>query len=273
MDGHGMDWQLDQPAYSRVDRELEVIGRDTRMRRKRTLDFPFRYICHLSWQDNGQTWGGTGMLIGKRTILTAGHNLIHATPSPGFMDPKAMHIAPGRDGRTRPFGTCTGVHFYVPEGFVRRTASGSIAGFNTGTRHDYGLVRLARPLGDTVGFWGERPRPADDKRGSSLQTTLPLPAGKLPLNLSGYPVDKPWGTQWSSYNYLQKLQGGLLIYDNDTFGGHSGSPVWVTRHPSKGGRNLVGVHIRRFRVDGRPKFNAAVHLSKEVMTFIRRFNA
>ena len=34
----------------------------------------------------------------------------------------------------------------------------------------------------------------------------------------------------------------MLTYLNDTCPGHSGSPVWVRRHPSMGGRVLVGVH-------------------------------
>ena len=41
------------------------------------------------------------------------------------------------------------------------------------------------------------------------------------------------------------LRGGMLHYLNDTCPGHSGSPVWVRRHPSMGGRVLVAVHVAR----------------------------
>lgn len=250
--------------------QREIIGRDTRKRRRNTNAYPFRYICQLSWPEGLHTMGGSGILVGPRTILTAGHNLVRSDPTPAINRPQDMKIVPGRDGARKPFGETVGARFILPPGFIRRNASGTITGFRIATRFDYAIVHLKDPLGSTAGYWGQNPRPSGDSRGSSITGTLPLPPGRLSVNLSGYPVDKPWGTQWSAFNRLQRRQNGLLLYENDTFGGHSGSPVWVTRHSSNGGRNLVGVHIRRFRVGGRPTFNAAVHLGQKERSFVSR---
>ncbi|MEZ4682797.1 MAG: hypothetical protein R2932_52175 [Caldilineaceae bacterium] len=61
---------------------------------------------------------------------------------------------------------------------------------------------------------------------------------------------------------------GLLEYENDTEAGHSGSPVWVKRSLSVGGRTLVGIHIGFDPATRRA--NRAVAITPAILTFIRR---
>jgi hypothetical protein len=63
------------------------------------------------------------------------------------------------------------------------------------------------------------------------------------VNISGYPADKPLGTQWRSSGVVTvtnpSAASELIYYDLDTCGGHSGSPIWTF---AGGTRNLVAVH-------------------------------
>ena len=72
-------------------------------------------------------------------------------------------------------------------------------------------------------------------------------------------------------NVLRRLQRGAFpVYqlDGTAYPGHSGSPVWVRRHPSKGGRVLVAVHISRDDPTFPDKANRAVFIDKDVRKFI-----
>lgn len=126
-----------------------------------------------------------------------------------------------------------------------------------------------------------------------------MPQGKLKVNLSGYPADMPsarrfgcrdpqqpkkrcrhgrlsdpkrqriCGThQYRAYSRTVRPSGGMLQYLNDTCPGHSGSPVWVKRHSSKGGRVLVAVHVAGDAPPA-PTANRAVPITNSVLNFIK----
>ena len=78
----------------------------------------------------------------------------------------------------------------------------------------------------------------------------------LRVNNSGYPGDKPSGTQWWNANNVLAVTDRRLFYRLDTFGGQSGSPVWRFRD---GQRHIVAVHNT-----GGPVFNGSVRLVKPV---------
>lgn len=253
--------------------DLEIIPPgDTRKRRRHTDDPPFRYVCQLRWVHRGIQATGTGTLIGPRTLLTVGHNLVDGRGASGplIVPPHAIVVRPGLDAGFAPFPESRARRFVFFPGFVVRNAAGDIQSFRSSTSLDLAIVELEQPIGDTVGFWGERPRPSNDFLGSTIEGRLPISADRLKVNLSGYPSDKPDGTQWGSFNHLRRIEDGLLLYENDTATGHSGSPVWIKRHRTHGGRIMIGVHVRRFRVDSRPTLNAAVHLDQERIDFIER---
>src|SRR5205085_7492535 len=119
---------------------------------------------------------------------------------------------------------------------------------------------------------------------------LPLSAGVLRVNLSGYPADRPSAArfgcrtagrnprchfarpgaagrnrlcgafQYRAYEKTVRSSGGILTYLDDTCPGHSGSPVWVKRHPSMGGRVLVAIHIA-----GGGSANRSVRITNSVL--------
>jgi V8-like Glu-specific endopeptidase len=229
--------------------DSEIIGRDTRVRVPDTKVGPYRYICHLEYSGPGYVLLGSGTLIGPRTVLTAGH-CIHGEDGKLLPNPSRMAVMPGRDGASKPFGTARAAEF------IPYTEVASV---------DIGIIRLAEPIGNTAGYWTrDWAKNASDPLGRSiLRGNLPLPAGKLTVNLSGYPGDKPRGTPWRAYNTTVSLAAGVLAYENDTFGGHSGSPVWVKRDATMGGRVLVGVHVR-----GGTSANYGVLITAPILKFI-----
>jgi glutamyl endopeptidase len=236
--------------------QYEVVGRDTRVWTRNTTVAPFRYICNLEYDGQAMC---TGTLIGPRTVLTAGHCISGLTPS-------RMRVIPGRNGSLEPLPATRASAFVLPSGYA------------AGTRTDYGIIHLTNAIGSTVGYWTRaHSRSKSDPVGRSISAKpLPLKAGVLKINLSGYPGDKCFTTgkppqrvcgtrQYRAYDRSVRERDGLLFYLNDTFAGHSGSPVWVRRHWSMGGRVLIGIHI-----GGAGGSNAAVRINQTVLDFITR---
>ncbi len=252
----------------RPDLEAEVLGRDTRVRVPDTTRAPFRYVCHLANRPRGGGgWTGTGTLIGPSTVLTAAHNLVGAQATD-------IVVTPALDGSTAPFGTTRGGATLLWH-----------AGFGTadeGGPRDIALLRLRDPIGARSGFWSRRYGSGrQDPVGRSIDGRLPQGAGVLSVNISGYPVDKcgtaarptPCGTtQWRTYHATVRAVGPLLHYLNDTKPGHSGSPVWVRRHPTMGGRVLLAVHVARGprNREGRVVSNVAARLTPQILQWIRQ---
>lgn len=235
--------------------DSEVRGKDARIRIKTTTDAPFRFICHL--EVDGQRWG-SGTLIGPRTVLTAGHCLTDYSDNP--LEKSRMRIIPARNGAREPLGSTT-VSKFLP-----------IPGYDDVSRTDVGIIQLTERIGDKVGWWTaiHSKRKGDSHGTSILQGSLPLPAGSLKVNLSGYPADKPPGcttscgtVQYFAYDESVNRKDGMLFYENDTFGGHSGCPVWVRRDASMGGRVLVGIHVGSMGA-----VNCAVFIDSTVRKFI-----
>ena len=193
-----------------------VCGRDDRVHVKAVTRIPWRYICQLIITlKDGRRSRCTGWFISPRTVMTAGH-CVYSHSAGGWA--KSIEVIPGMNGALRPFGSAVGRSFYSVKGWTK----------NRKPNYDYGCIILpkSKPLGKKTGWFGFA------SLGSSQLK-------RLLVNNSGYAGDKAFGTQWYNAGRITKISSRKLYYMLDTFGGHSGSPVWRYR---SGKRHAVGVH-------------------------------
>ena len=199
---------------------LETVhGPDDRVQMQQPEEHPWRMNASLGIvAADGSQWIGTAWFIGPHTLATAGH-CVYITNSgvpgrDGWV--RSISVMPGRNVSALPFGQVTSASFRTVRGWA-----------DTGDEHyDYGAIILPVDLGQQVGWFGF----AVDSDEDLLATTV---------NISGYPGDKPSGTQWYDSHAVASVGPSKVLYDVDTFGGQSGSAVYRINN---GLRHAVAVH-------------------------------
>jgi glutamyl endopeptidase len=195
-----------------------VIGTDDRIQITNTAVSPWRVHASLAiTAADGSQWIGTGWFIGPHTLATAGHVVFIYAPGTarhGWV--RSIRVMPGRNGNILPFGSVTGSDFRSVSGW---TQSGS-------ENYDYGAIRIPTELGQTVGWFGFGVYSDSDLLASTA-------------NISGYPGDKPAGTQWYHWRRVASVNSRKVYYAIDTAGGQSGSAVYRI---IGGGRYGIAIH-------------------------------
>jgi glutamyl endopeptidase len=210
-----------------------IIGEDNRVRVNPPTGFPWQAICALRIQaQNGQMFVGTGWLVAPRTVITAGH-CVYLHDMGGWAS--SIEVIPAMNGSSRPFGSAVSSNLRTVNGWM----------LNRSRESDYGCIILPvdKRLGDSTGYFGFAVR-----NDSFLSSAL--------LNLSGYPQDKGSEQQWFMAQRGKSVSEKVITYDIDTYGGQSGSPVWVFEN---GNRYGVGVHT-----NGHSTGNSATRITQSV---------
>jgi glutamyl endopeptidase len=203
-------------AFSRP--EVIIGGFDDRAQITNTTDYPWRVHASLliTAADNN-LYMGTGWFIGPHALVTAGHCVfIHdpGTPHHGWV--RSIKVMPGRNGNTLPFGSVTSTDFRTVSEWMQ---SGD-------ENYDYGAIRIPTELGNTVGWFGFGVYADNDLLASTA-------------NISGYPGDKPDGTQWYHARQVASVNSKKVYYATDTMPGQSGSAVYRIIN---GGHYGIAVH-------------------------------
>lgn len=196
-----------------------VHGPDDRIQITNTSSYPWRVHASLliTAADNS-TWIGTGWFVGPGTLITAGHVVyIKNSGVPGRDGwVKRIDVMPGRNGSSLPYGSVTSTSFRSVTGWTQ----------NGDQNYDYGAILIPTKLGNTTGWFGF---------GVYSDSDLLATTG----NISGYPGDKPVGTQWYDYRRIASVNSRKVYYDIDTAGGQSGSAVYRI---TSGGRYAFAIH-------------------------------
>ena len=183
-----------------------VHGPDDRVQMTNTAVYPWRaHASLLITAADGSLWIGTGWFIGPHTLMTAGHVVyIKNSGVPGRDGwVRSINVMPGRNGSSLPYGSVTSNNFRTVNGWA-----------NSGDEtYDYGAIIIPTELGNTVGWFGFGIWPDTDLQSADA-------------NISGYPGDKPAGTQWYDHKTIASVNARKVYYDIDTAGGQSGSAAY-----------------------------------------------
>jgi len=222
-----------------------IIGADNRRQISPTTSYPWRANAQLliTAADNS-SWIGTGWFVSPRTLITAGHCVfIKGSGVPGRDGwVRRIQVIPGRNGAAAPYGSATSSSFRSVLGWT-----------NSGNQEfDYGAIILPTPLGNTTGWYGYGNYPDAQLIGQTA-------------NISGYPGDKPSGTQWYDARRITAVSARKVYYDTDTMGGQSGSAVYRIIN---GGRYAVAVHAY-----GGSTANSGTRINAEVFNNITGWKA
>ena len=216
-----------------MDHAEIIHGTDDRVRVWNTTAFPFRTICKLEiTAADGSQWGCSGALIGPRTVLSNGH-CVFMHDHGGWV--RQIRVIPGKNGSPEPYGAAISTFYHSVKGWTESESS----------NYDYAVVVLPanQKLGNAVGWMG-------------LANLSYFSLLGLNVNNSGYPGDKPYGTQWWNANNILAVTDRRIYYRIDTYGGQSGSPDWRYKD---GQRHIVAVH----NTGGSP-FNGGVRIVQPV---------
>jgi glutamyl endopeptidase len=222
-----------------------IIGADQRVRVNPTTSFPARATAQILFKTSTSSSGSnlcTGWLISKNTIATAGHCVHPGTAGAAFYPRSTYSITPGRNAALKPYGSCAAIRLITNTNWVR----------GRGPEWDYAVIKLNCIIGNTVGW-----------HGFFWQTASLTGIAEI---IQGYPGDKPSGTHWRHGARIASTQVRRIFYQNDTFGGQSGSAIWYRRNSSCFVCSM-GIHAYG---SGNTGFNSGTRITKGVFNFLVR---
>lgn len=196
---------------------FSVIGADDRVAVINTTTFPERTVVQILFESGFGQSLCSGTMVSPDTVLTAAH-CIHSGTISGRLYSDFL-VIPARNTGSSPFGECRARQAFVLAGWA-----GSLTAEDA-RYYDLGALKLDCQVGEATGWLGV--------------ALLDEEQVGAPTVVRGYANDKsPPGRQWQSEDSLRILWGLKGFYQNDTYGGTSGAPVYLATDDTV----LVGVH-------------------------------
>jgi V8-like Glu-specific endopeptidase len=205
-----------------ADGDLAVIGPvDSRVQEINTTHFPWNTIVHLCRDfGDGTCRGCSGILIGRRLVLTAAHCLWSIVRAAA---PRRILVVPGRRDRlTKPFGAIESREYWIPRGFIKGPDRQS---------WDWGIIRLSRDVPAGLHRFAKPQVFSDAAFRRLIETSR--------VTIAGYPSDRPVGTMWRHLERIVRFGPRRLFHTVDTCPGHSGSAILARRGEEL---SIIGIH-------------------------------
>ena len=182
-----------------VGKPETVFGDDGRVRVTPTTSYPWRSICKLYITFGEDTYLGSGAIIDKNHVLTAGHCVYKY---PKYAD--SIKVVPGMDDGREPYGHAYATKMRTYYEYRDKRAH----------EHDFAVITLDSDIGLQTGWMGLEAWPSE----SSVYTQG--------LNLAGYPFELDGGLNlYHDYDVGDYANTFNHWYYMDTSGGQSGCPV------------------------------------------------
>jgi glutamyl endopeptidase len=221
----------EDPKAFQEERILMKIrpGQDARERVHNTTDPLYSLHAQITVKFQNKTYGGSGALVGPHHLLTCAHNIFKQKKKMWATD---ITVCPALNERNEPFGEVKVTKIYTFNQYTQ----------NNDSDYDLALLVLEKSIGKYTGWAGLLSAPNNILSG-------------LEVNIHGYPGDKNFTEMWGMKHTIQQIHAEQFEYLIDTYGGQSGSAIWVNQF---GQPFIIGVHIA-----GGIHSNFGVRLSKD----------
>lgn len=177
-----------------------IFGADNRVRINPTTSYPWTTVCKIYMRfPNGSNWIGSGVMINRKYMLTAGH-CVYSRENGGWAT--QIRVVPAQNGSYAPYGQAYATYMRTYVGWTR----------DRNFDYDLALVTLDRNIGTSTGWLGYAAI-------SSING--------LVSNTAGYPGDRDGGANmyFTSGTIASSTSLSYRTY-MDIKGGQSGSGVW-----------------------------------------------
>lgn len=189
-------------------------------------------FLEITWP-NGERETGTGAVVAKKSILTAGH-CVYQVERGGYATKIIAY--PGHNGKSSPLGSYTSSTLTILSKW--RTEGGAA--------YDAAFIRFSTNIGNNTGIMGY-----GNYSDSDLLSNV--------LRVTGYPGDKTGGTLWKHGGKPSSLTPLVIKYKMDAVNGQSGAPVYKRTN-----NQIVGVHSR-----GNSKMNYGKRIDSTFFSLMR----
>lgn len=200
------------PSEEKILKRI-IPGVDGRERIENTIDWPNLLHGQLTMKYSDGEYGGSGVLIGPHHLLTAAHNVYDVDKKEWA---RSISVRLGLNEAVAPFGEIKVAKAYTFDQWVQ----------NKDSNYDMALITLSNSIGYKTGWAGV----------VSLEDESLV---KKNVTITGYPGDMGFNKMMKMSHRLKVVDPERFYYDIDTYGGQSGSGIWIQKFASP---YVIGVH-------------------------------